>query len=200
MLNPNLLALRRVFQSPIVEHSSRSRPCPTCCTYRAAPVIEMNCQSYERYVLPAVRDSPQSPSVCRCMMEEGKESPYLGEGDVGNNDNVDGTGRVLGGGIQVAAGVVLVLALAGAGLPGHAGVGDLLLGCRRGGGTSCAGIRVSVRLSGCLLVHHQRLIIRSVLTYRSRSRHRPGRPPSRRRGSARTPPVSASILASSLCF
>lgn len=61
--------------------------------------------------------------------------PYLGQVDVGNDDDVDGAGGFLGLGVPVAAGVVRVLALA-ASLPGVAVVWDLGLGCRGGGRAS----------------------------------------------------------------
>lgn len=54
---------------------------------------------------------------------------YLGKGHIGNNNDVDGAGSVLGLGILVTSRVVLVFALTGAGLPRHAGLGHLLLGC-----------------------------------------------------------------------
>lgn len=55
--------------------------------------------------------------------------------DVGNDDGVDGAGGLLGLSGPVAAWVVLVLALS-AGLPGAAGVGNLLLGGGGGGRAS----------------------------------------------------------------
>ena len=67
-----------------------------------------------------------------------KKSAYLGEVDVGNDNHVDGAGGVLGRRAGVTAGVVLVLSLAGAGLPRHAALGDCDggLGCRLGWGTA----------------------------------------------------------------
>ena len=52
-----------------------------------------------------------------------RDESYLGEVDVGDNDNVDGAGGVLGGSGGITAGVVLVLASARAGLPGHGVLG-----------------------------------------------------------------------------
>lgn len=49
------------------------------------------------------------------------------KGDVGNNDNVEGAGSVLGGLAEVTAGVVLVLARA-ATLPGVSSDGNGRLG------------------------------------------------------------------------
>lgn len=62
--------------------------------------------------------------------------PYLGEVDVGNDNNVDGAGSVLGLDAGVTTGVVLVLALAGVVLPGHTGDTDGLLGCGLGRGAA----------------------------------------------------------------
>lgn len=61
----------------------------------------------------------------------------LGEGDVGDDDGVDGAGGLAGLLVLVAAGVVAVGTLAGVGLPGRAGLGDVLLGGGGGGGGSC---------------------------------------------------------------
>jgi hypothetical protein len=65
--------------------------------------------------------------------------PYLGEVNVGHNDNVDGARGILRGRARVTTGVVLVLALSRAGLPGHAVLGerDGVLGCGRGRGAAC---------------------------------------------------------------
>lgn len=62
---------------------------------------------------------------------------YLGEGDVGNDNGVDGAGGLAGLLVLVAAGVVAVGTLAGVGLPGRASLGDVLLGGGGGGGGSC---------------------------------------------------------------
>ena len=63
---------------------------------------------------------------------------YLGEVHVGDNDNVDGAGGILGGSAGITAGVVLVLALGRAALPRHAVLGkrDGALRSRRGGGAA----------------------------------------------------------------
>ena len=60
-----------------------------------------------------------------------------GEGHVGDDDDVEGRGRIAGGLAGVAAGVVLVLAR-GARLPGHAALGDVhgVLGGGCGGGAA----------------------------------------------------------------
>lgn len=64
---------------------------------------------------------------------------YLGEVDVGDDDDVDGAGGVPGVLGGVAARVVAVLALGCARLPGHALAGDADLGLRGGlcGGGAC---------------------------------------------------------------
>lgn len=59
----------------------------------------------------------------------------LGGGDVGDDDDVEGAGGVAGGGVGVAAGVVLVLAL-GVALPGHGGDVDGGFGGCAGGGAA----------------------------------------------------------------
>lgn len=63
-----------------------------------------------------------------------RRDSYLGERDVGNNDNVDGAGGILGGSRGITAGVVLVLASARTRLPGHGvlGLGNGSLGGRGG--------------------------------------------------------------------
>ena len=65
---------------------------------------------------------------------------YLREVDVGNDDDVDGAGSILGLSAGITAGVVAVLAIGGTSLPGHAGLGDRLLGCGCGGSTACVSI------------------------------------------------------------
>lgn len=57
---------------------------------------------------------------------------YLGQVDVGDDDDVDSAGRVAGALAGVATRVVAVLALGRTGLPGHALLGDADLGL--GGG------------------------------------------------------------------
>lgn len=62
---------------------------------------------------------------------------YLGKGDIGNDDDVDSAGGVLGISVGVAAGMVAVGTRA-AGLPGSSGsLGDLALRGRLGGGAAC---------------------------------------------------------------
>lgn len=64
----------------------------------------------------------------------------LGQSDVGNNNGVQSTGRILGLGAEITTGVVLVFALNVA-LPGHAAVGNGhgVLGGGLGGGAACRG-------------------------------------------------------------
>ncbi len=62
----------------------------------------------------------------------------LGEGDVGDDDRVDGRGRVAGLGVGVAARVVLVLGLVAARLPRRAALGDVHAGLGRGAGRVAA--------------------------------------------------------------
>lgn len=68
----------------------------------------------------------------------------LGDGDVGNNDRVEGAGGVAGSLGRVTTGVVLVLA-EGVGIPRHAALGDVDggLGGRAGGGAACETLSVS---------------------------------------------------------
>lgn len=72
------------------------------------------------------------------MADEGIGAAYLGEGDVGNNDGVHGAGGSAEGLVLVAVGVVLVLvdlAVASLGVPGHGGLADadVALGVDGGG-------------------------------------------------------------------
>lgn len=62
----------------------------------------------------------------------------LRQGDVGDDDRVEGAGGVLGSLAGVAAGVVLVLAL-GIAFPRHAALGDVdgVLGGGTGGRAAC---------------------------------------------------------------
>lgn len=50
---------------------------------------------------------------------------YLGQVDIGDDHDVDGAGGIFGLDASITTGVVAVLALARAGLPGHAGRSDI---------------------------------------------------------------------------
>jgi hypothetical protein len=71
------------------------------------------------------------------LEHEGIGAAYLGEGDVGNNDGVHGAGGSAEGLVLVAVGVVLVLvdlAIARLGVPGHGGLADADVALRGDGG------------------------------------------------------------------
>lgn len=123
-------AARATHLLPLKNNPSSNRPCPTCCTSRAAPVVSA-CQllvCFGRRRSLAAHDNGGARAVARPGMRIWVA--YLWQVDVGHDNGVDGAGGVLGLGGPVAARVVLVLARS-TGLPGVTGVGNLLLG---GGG------------------------------------------------------------------
>lgn len=125
-------AARATHLLPLKNNPSSNRPCPTCCTSRAAPVVPA-CQllsCFEKRRSLAVHDRGGARAVARPWWRIWVA--YLWQVDVGHDNGVDGAGGVLGLGRPVAAWVVLVLA-GSAGLPGVTGVGNLLLGGGGGG-------------------------------------------------------------------